>query len=877
MGLFGYASGAHIKNLAIEGVSISSSHSSAYVGAIAGIMEAGSISNSYMTGSVTGASHVGGLTGYLSSASSMRNSYALGSVTGSIVGGLAGSTAGSLLETSSIGNSFALGSVTGSSHTGGLVGFMDSTSIRNSFALSAVKSSSHAGGLTGQMSGGSIHDSYAMGSVSSSTSAVQQGVGGLVGDLSGSITNSYATGSLSLLSNLHQVGGLVGRIHGTSASISASYVNQGAEHNQGGSDIALAGKRWVGNKENTDTAVQGKVYGKTMAQLQALTSAGTGWSSTNWAFASSKLSGVQYVQNPSTAANAPQWCGAEGNSDELPVCGTLILGQQLGGLVAGGGACSARDLKSWLNGVCEQRLMSQVRTCTDGARGDGSCNWSCLGLSMKKWKTDTSCLACKARTLTQWADDGCTAPNSGYMRQTRTCTPGTKGNNSCAWSCAGIAEEKTVADDDCLTVTLGACVEWTLGSYESTSTCSGGQRLWTRSCTDGTQGDGGCDWDCSKATTQNWITDPTCTCSECGVWPACRARCWDGSCDSPCPVQTCKSWSGSCTSSGWENCTTQGVTAKRPCKSCRGYGAYGSCAVNGWKWRERTCYRGGSSYTERDKASCTKCGAWRSCNGGTKSRTCYTGGVASTETSRSGCPQSCNSWNAWSSCSSRGWRTRSCTTLGFSDIEREACKYCLDWDSCSGGSKSRTCYTGGVASTETSTEDCSQNCDAWTDWSDWSACNTSGWKTRSRSCKTPGFTDETETQQAKCKDYGPWSAYGSCETGGWKYRTRSVTEGGVSLAPERESAECTYYGPYGSCDSNGEKSRTVTTGGESRTETSTFGCSCSDPTPCGTAGSCSAETDCGVDGKVCGACPACSGDTPCGTAGSCSAENGLRC
>ncbi len=437
-------SGAHIKNLAVEGVNISADGTGNFnTGAIAGFMVGGSISNSYMTGAVASAgasSEVGGLVGKMQGGGRILNSYALGTVSAKrYAGGLVGATAG----TNTIANSFAQGAVTGANSTGGLVGNMLGVTVRNSYAAGQVSSAERAGGLAGTMGGGSIHDSYAMGAVSSSWDKIQRGVGGLVGDFnSGSINNSYATGSLSLLSSWQKLGGLVGWIANTGASISASYVNLDAEHSQSGVNISVSNKRLVGGRANTHALVENKVYGKTTAELKALTAAGTGWSAANWSFAA--LPGVLYVQNPSTAANAPKWCGAEGNSDELPVCGTLIPGQRLSATIADGGACTARDLKDWQDGVCEKTKMGQTRTCTDGTEGDGSCDWSCLGVAVKKWRIDVSCVACKARTLTEWANAGCTAPNSGiHASRHEPARLGQKGNGGCTWSCAGIAESQT--------------------------------------------------------------------------------------------------------------------------------------------------------------------------------------------------------------------------------------------------------------------------------------------------------------------------------------------------------------------------------------------------------------------------------------------------
>jgi len=90
----------------------------------------GAVSNSYVTGSVTGeGSYVGGLIGCINDAS-VTNSYSTGSMTGdSWVGGLVGGGAWSTVS-----NSYSTASVTGDRNVGGLVGldFYDLT-VSNSF------------------------------------------------------------------------------------------------------------------------------------------------------------------------------------------------------------------------------------------------------------------------------------------------------------------------------------------------------------------------------------------------------------------------------------------------------------------------------------------------------------------------------------------------------------------------------------------------------------------------------------------------------------------------------------------------------------------------------------------------------------------------
>ena len=91
--------------------------------------------------------------------------------------------------------------ITGGRGVGGLVARIFSGSIANSYATGSVSGNNTVGGLVGA-NDGFITNSYATSSVSGNV-----GVGGLAGGNGRSITNSYATGSVS---GTNRVGGLVG-------------------------------------------------------------------------------------------------------------------------------------------------------------------------------------------------------------------------------------------------------------------------------------------------------------------------------------------------------------------------------------------------------------------------------------------------------------------------------------------------------------------------------------------------------------------------------------------------------------------------------------------------------------------------------------------
>jgi len=179
----------------------------------------GNVSNLGFTGAVSGKYSVGGLVGYLGNAKQIANSYATGTVTASTntVGGLVG-----WLFAGSVVDSYATGSVSGDGTVGGLIGYSNvgGNLVSSSFATGSVTSTGiYAGGLIGRIDNGvNVHDSYATGAVSGADN-----VGGLVGrSEDGEVSNCFATGAIA---GAFSVGGLIGRTE--DSSVSASYATGG--------------------------------------------------------------------------------------------------------------------------------------------------------------------------------------------------------------------------------------------------------------------------------------------------------------------------------------------------------------------------------------------------------------------------------------------------------------------------------------------------------------------------------------------------------------------------------------------------------------------------------------------------------------------------
>ena len=150
VGLFGITSGT-IENVGLENASISGGNDTGgLVGALgndtSGTGGVGTVSDTFVSGSVTGGSYVGGLVG-LSHGTSISDSYNSSTVSGDgFVGGLVGSSI------TAIDNSYNVGAVTaGGGPVGGLVGEnYYGASVTDSYSSGAVNGTDEVGGLVGR-------------------------------------------------------------------------------------------------------------------------------------------------------------------------------------------------------------------------------------------------------------------------------------------------------------------------------------------------------------------------------------------------------------------------------------------------------------------------------------------------------------------------------------------------------------------------------------------------------------------------------------------------------------------------------------------------------------------------------------------------------
>ena len=244
VGLFSESYGATFKNVFLENVNIKGGD---YTGGIVGNGGDATISNCFVTGTISGYSCVGGLAGG-SSSLTLENSYSEVDVTaaGINAGSLIGYIGGGNIE-----NCYATGDVTGNGYTGGLIGSLnpgtDNYSINNCYATGTVTSTDgRAGGFAGCLNGVAVTNSWASGDVY----GAGEDIGGFVG-YSGQFPSTdfilfdscYAKGNVVVTdSSSSYIGGFAGETEGglTTNCYSAGNVSAAGCLNTGGFVGSLA-------------------------------------------------------------------------------------------------------------------------------------------------------------------------------------------------------------------------------------------------------------------------------------------------------------------------------------------------------------------------------------------------------------------------------------------------------------------------------------------------------------------------------------------------------------------------------------------------------------------------------------------------------------
>jgi len=238
--------------------------SGATAGGLIGYLLPLTMSNCYSTGNVTSAAgQVGGLIGAVHSGYSdyeVTDCYAAGIVSGggNDVGGLIGM--GSCYGLN-ISDCYASGNVYDSegSNVGGLVGHFYKGTIQRSYsAAELVTGLTKVGGLVGYIEdSGSVSQCYSISDVNS----VSDAAGGLVGYNNGSVTNSYAHGSVI---GADYVGGFVGEI--------AASGNVSKCHSTG----SVAGNYNIGGFDGWNSSTSSYNYWDNQTSGQTTSASGTG-------------------------------------------------------------------------------------------------------------------------------------------------------------------------------------------------------------------------------------------------------------------------------------------------------------------------------------------------------------------------------------------------------------------------------------------------------------------------------------------------------------------------------------------------------------------------------------------------------------------------
>jgi hypothetical protein len=204
LGMWGFiGDGGVVQNVVLADVQVTGG--AQIVGTLAGTNR-GTISNSSVTGVVSGGYRVGGMVGENNPGTV---EYCFANVTvlanNGRIGGLVGFNVGGTVY-----QSYATANVSGGWYVGGVVGRNLQGTMQQCYATGNINGSNSVGGLVGDTEGGSISNSYAMGNASGGFA-----VGGLIGYVwQTAVSNCYSTGSVGGGSFDH--GGLIGyRFGGT--------------------------------------------------------------------------------------------------------------------------------------------------------------------------------------------------------------------------------------------------------------------------------------------------------------------------------------------------------------------------------------------------------------------------------------------------------------------------------------------------------------------------------------------------------------------------------------------------------------------------------------------------------------------------------------
>jgi len=154
-GLFGNVSNAVIKEIKVENANVTGWYQA---GVIAGVCYSSMIDKCSATGQINGKGSIGGIAGYVydSKINSCFSQSVVNCPEGDNIGGVSGFT----YYLSEINNCYSSGTVTGYSNVGGLTGYNWQSSVYNCYSTGAVSGSISTGGLIGSSNTGVTTCSY---------------------------------------------------------------------------------------------------------------------------------------------------------------------------------------------------------------------------------------------------------------------------------------------------------------------------------------------------------------------------------------------------------------------------------------------------------------------------------------------------------------------------------------------------------------------------------------------------------------------------------------------------------------------------------------------------------------------------------------------
>lgn len=156
VGLFGYAQGATISNVVVNG---NIKGTGTNVGGVVGYNKNGTIKNCGSTAKISGSTAVGGVVGK-SEDGFITDCYATGTVENGInAGGIAGEVIGGNIK-----NSFATADVSGTTFAGGIAGTSDGAAVDNCYAAGEVTGATAIGAVIGHLVAGDVTNCYFIGS-----------------------------------------------------------------------------------------------------------------------------------------------------------------------------------------------------------------------------------------------------------------------------------------------------------------------------------------------------------------------------------------------------------------------------------------------------------------------------------------------------------------------------------------------------------------------------------------------------------------------------------------------------------------------------------------------------------------------------------------